>query len=132
NIVIMRAFEHMAKEIEEVIKSNLNFEETYEAITRMKISQLEKYSSIFLENLMTQYTHDPEFFDNDAINAQMEIYNEHFEKGQSDSKIDSNLTIYDFMVVINIFVEGMTSLYADTLYKRTDSITRFFVNGLKG
>src|SRR5699024_4920787 len=61
NIVIMRAFEHMAKEIEEVIKSNLNFEETYEAITRMKISQLEKYSSIFLENLMTQYTHDPEF-----------------------------------------------------------------------
>src|SRR5699024_11917393 len=76
NIVIMRAFEHMAKEIEEVIKSNLNFEETYEAITRMKISQLEKYSSIFLENLMTQYTHDPEFFDNDAINAQMEIRSE--------------------------------------------------------
>src|SRR5699024_11656027 len=80
------------------IKSNLNFEETYEAITRMKISQLEKYSSIFLENLMTQYTHDPEFFDNDAINAQMEIYNELFEKGQSEGKIDSNLTKEDFML----------------------------------
>lgn len=132
NIVIMRAFEHMAKEIEEVIKSNLNFEETYEAITRMKISQLEKYSSIFLENLMTQYTHDPEFFDNDAINAQMEIYNELFEKGQSEGKIDSNLTKEDFMFVINIFREGMKSLSADTLFKRTDLITRFFVNGLKG
>src|SRR5699024_11361899 len=100
--------------------------------TRMKISQLEKYSSIFLENLMTQYTHDPEFFDNDAINAQMEIYNELFEKGQSEGKIDSNLTKEDFMFVINIFLEGMKSLSADTLFKRTDLITRFFVNGLKG
>src|SRR5699024_2189487 len=132
NIVIMRAFEHMAKEIEEVIKSNLNLEETYEAITRMKISQPEKYSSIILENLMTQYTHDRGLFDSDANNAPRERSNELCEKGQSEGKIDSNLTKEDFMFVINIFLEGMQSLSADTLFKRTDLITRFFVNGLKG
>src|SRR5699024_161418 len=128
NIVIMRAFEHMAKEIEEVIKSNLNFEETYEAITRMKISQHEKYSSIFVGTLMLHCMQEPELLDPDAINAAKGVYHEVFEKGQSEGEIDSNLVYVDVMCVIDVVHGGMNSVSADTVFHRADFITRFCGN----
>ncbi|MDR0299052.1 MAG: TetR/AcrR family transcriptional regulator [Streptococcaceae bacterium] len=129
NTVIMRAFEHMAEEIESIIQSELGFEATYEAITKMKLDQLERYSEMFSQNLMTQYSQDPDFFNADAVNAQMKVYNELFEKGQAEGKIASDLTKADFLFIINIFIRGMKGLSAQELVKHTRLINRFFING---
>ncbi|GAB2024647.1 TetR/AcrR family transcriptional regulator [Lactovum odontotermitis] len=129
NLVIMRAFEHMAEDVREIIDSDLNFEETYESITQMKLRQVQRYTPIFQKNLMTQYSESPDFFDTDTINVQMSVYTELFDKGQREGKISPELTQADFLFILNIFIEGMKGLEAETLYEKTPLITRFFLNG---
>ena len=131
NVVIMHAFENMAAQVEELIQSDLNFEETYQAITQMKLKHLEHYSSIFSQNLMTQYSESPDFFDTDAMTSQMRIYQELFKKGQKEGKISSKYKEDDFMFIVNIFIAGMRGLSADVLFQKTDLITHFFLNGFK-
>ncbi len=131
NIVIVKAFEQMAEDINEIIGSELDFESTYQAITQMKLKQLEHYSPTFSENLMTQYTLSPDFFDADTIKLQMQVYEELFKKGQLEGKIAPTYSFDDFMFIMNIFIEGMKGLTADTLFKRTDLISRYFLQGFK-
>ncbi|MCL2113895.1 TetR/AcrR family transcriptional regulator [Lactococcus protaetiae] len=131
NIVIMHAFENMAAQVEEIIQSDLNFEETYEGITQMKLKQLEHYSPIFSQNLMTQYSESPDFFDTDAVTVQMKIYDKLFQKGQDEGKISKDFTKDDFLFLVNIFISGMKGLSADYLFQKTGILTRFFINGLK-
>lgn len=130
-LVIFRAFEHMAEEIEQILDGNMDFEATYHAITQMKLAQIEQYSPIFTENLMSEYTNDPEFFDSDTINLQSEIYKKLFEKGKKEGKISSGFSEEDFLFIIHIFAEGMKGFTADTLFAKTDVLTKFFVNGLR-
>lgn len=62
NVVIMNALKNMLVEVESIIDSNLDFEDTYHAITAMKLKQLERYSATFNQNLMVQYSESPDFF----------------------------------------------------------------------
>ena len=130
NIVIMMAFDHMADDVKSVIQSDLDFEETYKGITQMKLDQLERYSPIFTQNLMTQYSESPDFFGPEAVSIQMKVYDQLFVKGQAEGKITKDLTKEDFLFIINIFVEGMKGLEAGVLFQKTDLITRFFIHGL--
>lgn len=128
--VIMKAFEHMGEDVRRLIASDLNFEETYKGITKMKFKQLERYTPQFTENLMSEYSNDPDFFDTDTMALQMQVYEELFSKGQREGKISVNLTQDDFMFILNIFVEGMKGLSAERLFDKTELITNFFINGL--
>jgi AcrR family transcriptional regulator len=129
NLVVMRAFEHMAEEVQEIIWSDMNFEETYESITRLKLKQVKRYSAEFQQNLMTQFSESPDFFDIDAVNTQLQVYSSLFEKGQREGKIAADLTQEDFFFITNIYIEGMKGMEAETLFQKTPLITRVFLNG---
>lgn len=131
NMVIKLAFENMAAQVENLIKSDLNFEETYLGITRMKLREIEHYSPMFSQNLMTQYSESPDFFDDETLNIQMKIYDELFKKGQDEGIISKDFTKDDFNFIINIFISGMKGLDSHSLFQKTDLITRFFINGFK-
>ncbi len=131
NVVIMNALKNMLVEVEAIIDSDLDFEDTYHAITAMKLKQLERYSATFNQNLMVQYSESPDFFDADAINAQLQIYDGLFEKGRVEGRISPAITKNDFMFIIKIFIEGMKGLPAALLFQKADLITRFFINGFK-
>ncbi len=131
NVVIMNVFENMASQIEKIIQSDLNFEETYEGITQLKLKQLKHYSPVFLQNLITQYSESPDFFDAEKVLMQMKTYDKLFEKGQTEGKISKEFSKDDFTFFINIFISGMKGLPADYLFQKTEIITRFFINGLK-
>ncbi|MDR2977403.1 MAG: TetR/AcrR family transcriptional regulator [Streptococcaceae bacterium] len=129
NLVIMKAFESMSKEAGDIIHSDLNFEETYQTIIDMELRQVQRYSSIFQKNFMTQYSENPEFSDETSLNTQMALYFDLFEKGQKEGKIAADLTRDDFFFITSIFVEGMKGIDVDTLFKRTPLISRFYING---
>lgn len=73
-------------EIKTLIESNLDFNQTYQAILQLKIQQLEHYQPIFSENMMTQYTNRPELLDDDALSLQKQIYLLLFKKARRKEK----------------------------------------------
>ncbi|MQW23817.1 MULTISPECIES: TetR/AcrR family transcriptional regulator [unclassified Lactococcus] len=131
NLVILKAFEHMTSDIEQIIKSELNFDATYQAINQMKLAQLQRYSKTFSNNLMTQYAESPDFYDQDTLSLQAQVYQDLFEKGQKEGKISLDFSHQDFMFIISLFNEGMKAFNADVLFSQSDLISRFFINGLK-
>ena len=82
NYVLLKSFEHMVDEIEEIINGDLDFTDTFQAIIDLELKQLKVFSPVFSENLMTQYSESPDFFDTDAHLPQAKIYENLFEKGQ--------------------------------------------------
>jgi AcrR family transcriptional regulator len=62
NYVLLKSFEHMVDEIEEIINGDLDFTDTFQAIIDLELKQLKVFSPVFSENLMTQYSESPDFF----------------------------------------------------------------------
>lgn len=131
NLVIIKALEFMASQAQELIHSDLNFEETFRAITNMKVDQIEKFSHTFMLNLMTQYSTSPDFFDTDQQLLQQQMYKQLFQKGRNEGKIASDISEEELLLIIQIFSEGMKGLDPDYLFSKTNLLTRVFLNGLK-
>ncbi|MFC4652493.1 TetR/AcrR family transcriptional regulator [Lactococcus nasutitermitis] len=132
NLVILNAFEFMTQQIQEIIGSSLDFEATYRAITAMKLEQVKRFSLIFQENLMTQYTISPDFFEMENIQmTQLDIYRSLFQKGYAEGKIAADVTEEDFLFILHIFTEGMKGIEANFLFEKAEFLTRFFLNGFK-
>ena len=131
SLVLRKALENMASQIEEIIQSPLDFQATYAAITKLKLQHLERYSAVFSENLITQYRLDPNFIDPETLLAQERVYHQLFAKGQAEGQIAANYTVEDFEFILHIFSEGMKNSSADVLFQKVDLITRFFINGWK-
>lgn len=131
NYVLLKSFEHMVDEIEEIINGDLDFTDTFQAIIDLELKQLKVFSPVFSENLMTQYSESPDFFDTDALLPQAKIYENLFEKGQKEEKISKEYTKEDFLFIINIFNSGMKGLSIERLLEKTELLSRFFLNGWK-
>ena len=131
NHVILESFKQMLNKIEKTIDSDLDFEKTYQAIIELELEQLKIFSPIFSENLMTQYSDNPNFFDYDFLLPQSKIYEKLFQKGQNEGKISKTYTKDDFFFILNIFNSGIKGLSAERLLEKTEVLSRFFLNGLK-
>ncbi len=78
NYVLLKSFEHMVDEIEEIINGDLDFTDTFQAIIDLELKQLKVFSPVFSENLMTQYSESPDFFDTDALLPQSKNLRKYF------------------------------------------------------
>lgn len=131
NQVIRQNLNQLSLEIKTLIESNLDFNQTYQAILQLKIQQLEHYQPIFSENMMTQYTNSPELLDDDALSLQKQIYLLLFQKGQAEGKISSDYSQEDFLLILSIFNSGMKGLSINLLIEKAEIVSRFFLNGWK-
>lgn len=131
NLVIIKALDFMAAQAQELIDSDLNFEETLHAITDMKVGQIKKFSQTFMQNLMTQYSENPALFDTDAQLLQQQMIKQLFQKGRKEGEIASDISEEEFLLIIRIFSEGVKGLDPDYLLSKTNLLSRTFLNGLK-
>ena len=131
NLVFLNAFDFMRTQTNKILQSDLNFEATYRALTDMKLDEVERFSPQFQQNLMVQYSNNDSFFDADAVQTQTDIYTQLLKKGRDEGKISATISDDDFLFIVRIFTEGMKGLDADILFKKTDLLTQFFLNGLE-
>ena len=131
NLVIRQSLNQLSSEIKHLIESNLDFNQTYDAILQLKVHQLEHFKPIFSENMMTQYTNSPELLDDDTLSLQNRIYLKLFRKGQSEGKISKVYSQEDFLFILGIFNSGMKGLSITLLLEKSEVISRFFLNGWK-
>lgn len=131
NLVIIKALDFMVEQAQELINSDLNFEETYRAIADMKVDQMKKFSHTFMQNLMTQYSTSPDLFDTDTQLLQEQMLKQLFQKGRNEEKISSDISEEEFLLIIRIFSEGVKGLDPDYLLPKTNLLSRTFLNGLK-
>ena len=131
NVVITHAFDAMLRRIKEILDGDMGFVETYRAITSLKMDQVKRYTAVFQENMMTQYSTSPDFFDADALTIQNELYRHLMAKGRAEGYISSQVTDADMQLILHVFTEGMKGVEASRLLESADFLTRFFLNGLQ-
>lgn len=128
NVVITHAFDAMLRRIKEILDGNMGFVETYRAITSLKMDQVKRYTAVFQENMMTQYSTSPDFFDVGALAMQNELYRHLMAKGRAEGYISSQVTDADRYAADPARVHGG---YERRGGESADFLTRFFLSGLR-
>ncbi|MBP3039352.1 hypothetical protein J9303_07620, partial [Bacillaceae bacterium Marseille-Q3522] len=133
NTTIRNSLISFYSKYDELIKSELNFEQTYIELTHYKLSEIRKMSPIFFHNFMSQFANDNNFFDQESQKLSDELVLGLFAKGRREGKINPAYNNEVLLMLMHIFTEGMKSQALDenALLKYADQITRIFLNGLR-